>query len=120
MAYHLYRITDRAGDSGSMSNSLEWKDDGTLNKIDGNIPKIGNSMQVGTAFARSYSRQDWWMTTAVTEIIKDILIPEGHYMMFKTGNSIYEWWVGNINSIVKEIEKAKKNYINEMVKKSTE
>jgi hypothetical protein len=36
---------------------------------------------------RSYSFQDYWTTTLVTEIIEE----REDYVKFKTGNSVYEW-----------------------------
>ncbi len=44
-------------------------------------------MLVGSITARTYSDQDYWLTTVVTEIIED----KGDYVKFKTGNSVYEW-----------------------------
>ena len=44
-------------------------------------------MLVGSATARTYSDQDYWLTTPVTEILED----EGDRVLFKTGNSTYEW-----------------------------
>lgn len=83
----LRRLSDGAGDTGSRSEAIKWKKDGTLKKVVGHRPTIGCSMLVGSGTARSYSAQDYWLTTVVTEIIED----KEDYVKFKTGNSIYEW-----------------------------
>jgi hypothetical protein len=31
-------------------------------------PRVGVALRVGSMFARSYSHQDWWQTTLITEI----------------------------------------------------
>lgn len=85
----LTRIGDGVGDSGSRSEAIKWKEDGTIDKIVGNKPMVGCSMLVGSASARTYSSQDYWLTTVVTEILEDT----GNYVKFKTTNSIYEWKV---------------------------
>lgn len=84
----LRRISDGKGDAGAVSNALRWNEDGTLKEIAGHRPIIGCSMYVGSVTARSYSDQDYWLTTEVTEIIEDT----DDYVKFKTGNSTYEWW----------------------------
>jgi hypothetical protein len=49
-------------------------------------------MRVGSGIARSYSAQDWWQTTVITEILEDKINEDGtEYVRFKTGSSIYEW-----------------------------
>ena len=92
--YNLRRISDGKGDQGSMSESINFDIDGHQ-KIEGNIPIIGNSMKVGSPFAGTYSKQDWWMTTQITNILETIK-QDNHiiYSRFSTGNSEYEWWVG--------------------------
>lgn len=94
MAFNLRRTKDGTGDSGSRSESIKWKEDGTLDKIEGYIPKIGNSMLVGSITARSYSYKDYWLTTPVTEILEEIKNEDVHYIKFKTEKSEYEWWTG--------------------------
>lgn len=83
----LRRVSDGAGDSGSLSEALKWDGDNKVECV-GNRPILGASMRVGSPFAGTYSKQDWWLTTAVTDIIEDT----GDYVKFKTGNSTYEWW----------------------------
>ena len=49
-------------------------------------------MRVGSAMARSYSAQDWWQTSVITEILEDRINEDGtEYVRFTTGSSIYEW-----------------------------
>jgi hypothetical protein len=55
-------------------------------------PKVGAAMIVGSPYARTYSRQDWWQTTPITEILEERIEEDGtEYVRFKTGNSEYEW-----------------------------
>lgn len=84
----LKRTTDGAGDSGSMIKAIEWNEDGTFKAEKGNRPVIGCSLMVGSMTARSYSSQDYWLTTVVTEILEE----SEKYVKFKTTNSIYELW----------------------------
>lgn len=85
--YSLRRTRDGAGDSGGMSNALEIID-GKV-QVTGSRPKIGAAIQVGSLTARSYSAQDWWLTSKITEILEET----DTYVRFKTGNSEYEWRV---------------------------
>jgi len=84
----LRRVSDGAGDVGSDSQAIKWKEDGTLEKVVSHKPTVGCSMYVGSSTARTYQYQDYWLTTEVTEILEDT----GDYVRFKTGNSEYEWW----------------------------
>lgn len=88
----LKRLSDGAGDSGSRVEAIRWNDDGTLKCVEGNRPIIGCSMLVGSVTARSYSYQDYWLTTPVTEILEELMDEDGSlmYVRFKTGNSEYE------------------------------
>ena len=83
----LIRIGDGAGDSGARSEAIKWNEDDTFKEVVSNRPTVGCSMLVGSVTARSYSKQDYWLTTVVTEIIEE----SDTYVKFKTGNSIYEW-----------------------------
>lgn len=83
----LKRIGDGAGDSGALSQAISWNEDGTFKEVVGDRPTVGCSMLVGSATARTYQNQDYWLTTPVTEILED----EGDRVLFKTGNSTYEW-----------------------------
>lgn len=84
----LKRISDGAGDMGARSEAIAWNEDGSFKEVVSNRPIIGCSMIVGSLTARSYSEQDYWMTTKITEILEE----SEDYVKFKTGNSVYEWW----------------------------
>ena len=85
----LRRTRDNAGDSGARSEAIRWNDDNTFKEVAGTRPIVGCSMLVGSVSARSYSRQDYWLTTVVTEILEE----REDYVRFKTGNSEYEWLI---------------------------
>lgn len=87
MAYSLYR-EDRAGDSGPMSNIFRKNPEtGELEQKPGR-PTIGWGIQVGSPFGRTYSSQDWWATTPVTEIVSET----EDETIFKTrSGSTYTW-----------------------------
>lgn len=98
MSYWMYRVRDGRGDSGTMSMALVPTYDHDTGKvinveyIDNARPQVGYVMRVGSGYARSYSAQDWWQTTVITEILEDRVETDGsEYVKFKTGNSIYEW-----------------------------
>ena len=86
MPYRLKRTRDGAGDSGAMSLGIRFVN-GKLEQIDNFKPRVGFAIRVGSIIARSYSAQDWWQTTYITEILED----RGDYVKFRTGNSEYEW-----------------------------
>lgn len=67
----LIRVRDGSGDYGSRVEALEWNDDRTLKGIVGNRPIVGCSLLVGSMTARSYSYQDYWLTTLVSEILSE-------------------------------------------------
>ena len=94
MSFNLWRVTDKIGDIGGSSEAISWNDDGTFKAVVDYKPTLGCSMRVGSITARSYSNQDWWMTTEITEILEEIKNDDTHYMRFKTRNSEYEWWNG--------------------------
>jgi len=94
MSFHLRRTRDGEGESGGRSEAIEWNEDGTFKKVVDYKPTVGCSMLVGSMSARSYSVQDYWLTTTVTEILEEINSDDVHYVRFKTGNSEYEWWNG--------------------------
>lgn len=55
-------------------------------------PSVGVSMRVGSTYSRSYSSQDYWTTTPVTEILEEFTDDQGRLnVKFKTKNSTY-WW----------------------------
>lgn len=86
MPYSLYRESDGAGDSGPMSLGLRYVG-GVIEEKGDFKPEVGFAIRVGSPYARSYLRQDWWQTTYITEILVD----EGDYVRFKTLNSVYVW-----------------------------
>lgn len=83
----ILRLSDGAGDVGSSSIALGLNEEGNDIVVKGTRPIVGCIMRVGSVTARSYSVQDYWQTTPVTEI----LIDTEEYVKFKTKNSIYEW-----------------------------
>jgi len=88
----IVRVRDGEGYQGSLVESISWNEDGTFKEVTGSKPTVGESMRVGTATAGMFSNRDWWMTTPITEIIKEEKNEEGKltYVMFKTENSVYE------------------------------
>ena len=97
MAYWMFRTRDKMGDSGTMSMALvpSYDENGKVvdvQYINNARPQVGYVMRVGSHFARTYSAQDWWQTSVITEILEDRINEDGsEYVKFKTGNSIYEW-----------------------------
>lgn len=85
----LRRVGDNAGDSGARVEAIKWNDDGTFKEVVANKPVVGCSLLVGSVTARSYSSQDYWLTTTVTEIIEE----REDYIRFKTENSEYELFI---------------------------
>lgn len=86
--YRLARDRDGAGDAGFSLVSLDpitgerVGEHGELH--------LGARIQCGSHYARSYTYQDWWMTTAITEFLE--VSEDNSYVKFKTGNSVYELW----------------------------
>lgn len=91
MTYSLRRTRDGAGDSGTMSSAVFFNENGKAERTENSHPFVGAVMIVGSMAARSYSQQDYWITTRITEILETRETPEGKYVRFKTGNSEYEW-----------------------------
>jgi hypothetical protein len=73
-------------DGGARVDAIRWNEDGTLKEIAGHEPIVGCSLLVGSVTARSYSEQDYWLTTVVTEIVEKT----EKYVIFKTENSTYK------------------------------
>lgn len=97
MSYWMYAIDDQGktieykGDSGSLSQAL-WFDSVRKLQVENNAkPRVGVSMSVGSSYARSYTRQDYWTTTPVTKIIKEWEEDGRLNVIFKTKNSTYHW-----------------------------
>lgn len=94
---NLFKIVDgkrQLIESGNLCEAIRWNEDRTFKESVGNKPVVGCSMRVGSRFARSFSAQDWWLTTEVTEIVSEKEIKEGKQLVtviqFKTKNSTYE------------------------------
>ena len=86
--YSLFRESDNAGDSGALSE-LYWLDEHKQVQSEPNgRPRVGVAVRVGTPFSRSFSTQDYWTTTPITEIVA-----EGRdFVTFKTrSGSTYKW-----------------------------
>lgn len=87
----LRRISDGAGDQGSRVQAIRRNvDTNELEIIETDKPIVGYAILVGAVTARTYERQDWWMTTKVEEILEED--KEKGYYKFRTENSIYEFW----------------------------
>lgn len=91
MPYSLVRERDGAGDSGNMSLAITPNPNGEHLYEHNSGPKVGAVMRVGSPYGRTYSAQDWWQTTPVTEIVEEWLEGEVYCIRFKTGNSTYVW-----------------------------
>lgn len=85
--YSMFRESDSAGDRGGDSTAFWLDSDGAIQSESNARPRIGVALRVGSLSARSYSYQDWWQTTFITEIIED----NGDHVKFRTGNSVYNW-----------------------------
>ena len=79
-------------ESGQRIEAIAWDDDGRFKEIVDSKPVVGCSLLVGSVTARSYSDQDYWLTTKVTEILEEKKDEDGFYesIRFKTENSVYE------------------------------
>jgi hypothetical protein len=79
-------------EQGQRVEAIAWNEDGTFKEIVDSKPVLGCSVLVGSVTARSYSAQDYWLTTKVTEIIEEKKGDDGYYELirFKTEKSIYE------------------------------
>lgn len=84
--YSLSRELDRAGDSGPMLNAV-WLDENEEVQTEPNVLEIGKACQCGSFLAGTYSTQDWWCTTPITEFLE--VDEENSIFKFKTGNSVY-------------------------------
>jgi len=88
--YSLIRESDGIGDSGPMCEIL---DNESYTPIPNETyPRVGCGVRVGSPYARSYSSQDWWQTSPVTEILEESMDSDGNRTVkFKTRSSIYVW-----------------------------
>jgi hypothetical protein len=82
----LIRSGDGRGDTGTLSEIFRIKPGTEELEIEQNQPpRVGWGIKVGSPFAGTYSKQDWWATTLVTEILEET----EKYIKFKTKNSEY-------------------------------
>lgn len=90
MKYSLIRERDGVGDSGPMCLILDFS---SYTPIEGETyPRVGFGVRVGSYYARTFSGQDWWQTTPITEILEESVDTEGYRTVkFKTRNSVYTW-----------------------------
>jgi len=84
--YSIHRVRDDMGDAGPMLVAIDRYDGNKSMGEMGEI-KVGYSVKCGSLFARSFSSQDYWLTTAVTEIYD--VNEDKTFARFKTGNSEY-------------------------------
>lgn len=79
-------------ESGNRIDAISWNEDGTFKEIADHKPVVGCSLLFGSVTARSYSNQDYWLTTKVTEIVEERKNEQGllEFVRFKTENSVYE------------------------------
>ena len=88
--YSLVRDSDGAGDSGPMCQILDAESGQPI--PDRDYPEVGCGVRVGSIYARTYSGQDYWQTTPITEITDEWVDDNGYkHMRFKTKNSTYVW-----------------------------
>ena len=85
MRYSLMRLSDGRGDSGPMCLILDPKTGSVVPEV--TRPMLGHAVRVGSFYGRSYSGQDWWQCTPITEILEE----REDYIKFRTTNSVYEW-----------------------------
>jgi hypothetical protein len=84
--------TEEVKEQGARVEAIQWDKETGRSKVVDHKPVIGCSLLVGSVTARTYSDQDWWLTTPITEMIQEIYDTQGRPLKFKfkTNNSIYE------------------------------
>ena len=84
--------SERLMEQGQRVEAISWNEDGSFREVVDHKPVIGCSLLVGSVTARSYSAQDYWLTTTVTEILEEVKTEDGTFekIRFKTQNSLYE------------------------------
>lgn len=88
--YALVREDDKLGDSGSMLVSFKLdKQTNNIIHTDNGVIKVGYNVRCGSHAHRSYSIQDYWITTTVTEI----MYVSEEKVTFRTKNSVYNVYV---------------------------
>jgi len=73
-------------DGGARVEAHKYNDETKQYEVIGHEPIVGSSLLVGSVTARSYSSQDYWLTTVVTEIVEKT----DDYILFNTQNSTYK------------------------------
>lgn len=66
--YFLERERDGAGDSGPWIEAYDW--DNPHEKMEQNVLEVGKGVRCGSFHARTYSSQDWWLTTPIKEFLE--------------------------------------------------
>ena len=88
--YSLVREGDLRGDSGPMCQILDGESYQPID--DEKYPRVGCGVRVGSYYARTYSMQDWWQTSPITEILEEGVEENGkRRVRFATKNSTYLW-----------------------------
>jgi hypothetical protein len=80
-------------EQGARVEAIEWNENGTFKSVLSNIPVKGCSMLVGSVTARSYSAQDYWLTTTISEILESNIDEEGRpisFLFLTENGSTYE------------------------------
>ena len=97
MSYSLFDYNPETGeygykgDSGGMSSSIYFNFSETKIRNDA-APTVGESIQVGSLYARTMSSQDWWVTTPVEEILEEFEDDDAFNVKFKTKSGSYYHW----------------------------
>lgn len=86
MPYRLWCEEKGVGDSGPMCQILDPNNDYTPIPNE-TRPRVGCGVRVGSYIARTFSAQDWWQTSPISEILEE----RDDYIKFRTRNSVYEW-----------------------------
>jgi hypothetical protein len=78
-------------EQGGRIDAIAWNENGTFKEVVGHSPVVGCSMLVGSISARSYSDQDYWLTSKVTEVLEEKWTTDGllYLVRFRTENSEY-------------------------------
>jgi hypothetical protein len=88
--YLLVRDSDGLGDSGPMCEILDEESYKPIPDV--TYPRVGCGIRVGSPCGRTYSGQDWWQTSPITEILQESINDEGYWTVkFKTEHSTYTW-----------------------------
>lgn len=99
--YRLYRLEDGAGDAGGMLLALDPE---TAKPVDENgVVLVGYPVMCGSHYARSFQWQDWWLCTAVKEIVEQ---GEGWAKVITQSNR--EYLVGDSEAVSRKINEARK------------